>query len=103
MAYPLDFWTGRDHSLVAAYFAIEKYLHELAVQPQDAAIWILEPHILNHSEGFGDITPSIDADMCEEMPKPAFTDKGTENRKSPRRNGSRGEGHQDVRSTGMLL
>ncbi len=59
--------------LVAAYFAVESYIYERSVEPVDAAVWVLNPHILNNLEGFGPITPSIDAHMCEEMLKPAFT------------------------------
>jgi hypothetical protein len=61
--------------LVAAYFALEDYIYRKFTQSEDAVIWILEPHILNHAEGFGEITPSIDAHMCEQMLTPAFTDK----------------------------
>jgi hypothetical protein len=61
--------------LVAAYFAVENYIYEPRVEPEEAAIWILEPHLLNDSEGFGKITPSIQAHMCEPMLKPAFTDQ----------------------------
>jgi hypothetical protein len=66
--------------LIALYFALEKYIYE-DVKEQDACIWILEPHILNKIEGFGEVTPSIDAHMCRKMLRPAFSDKGTENNK----------------------
>ncbi len=67
--------------LVAAYFAVEDYLYGPAVEAEDAAVWVLEPHILNEMEGFGEITPSIDAHMCEDTVKPAFTDSAKENGK----------------------
>jgi hypothetical protein len=58
--------------LVAAYFALEAYIYEKPEDAEDAVIWILEPHILNEMEGFGEFTPSIDAHMCKEMLVPAF-------------------------------
>src|ERR1017187_1299513 len=64
--------------LVAAYFAVEDYIYRPPVEPEEAAIWVLEPHILNKLEGFGEITPSIDAHMCEGTLKPAFTDNDAE-------------------------
>ena len=57
----------------SVYFAVEHYIYERSTKPEDAVIWILEPHILNEVEGFGQITPSIDAHMCEPMLRPAFT------------------------------
>jgi hypothetical protein len=67
--------------LVAVYFALEKYIYENDTEPQDASIWLLEPHTLNMREGFGDVTLSIDAHMCEEMLTPAFTHGDKENNK----------------------
>jgi hypothetical protein len=67
--------------LVAVYFAVEDYLYGPALEPEDAAVWVLEPHILNEMEGFGEITPSIDAHMCKDTVKPAFTDNAKENGK----------------------
>ena len=66
--------------LIALYFALEKYTYE-DLDAQDACIWILEPHIMNTKEGFGDKTPSIDAHMCRDMLRPAFYHKGEENHK----------------------
>jgi hypothetical protein len=51
------------------------------MEPQEAAVWVLEPHILNETEGFRDITPSIEAHMCEKTLAPAFTDGAKENGK----------------------
>ncbi len=65
--------------LIACYFAIEEYIYNKSAVPRDAVVWILEPHILNSIEGFGEITPSIDAHMCEQMLNPAFTDRTSEN------------------------
>lgn len=67
--------------LVAAYFAIEDYLYGPPIEPEEAAVWVLEPHILNEMEGFGEITPSIDAHMCEDTLKSAFTSSVDENGK----------------------
>jgi len=67
--------------LVAAYFALEEHIYEKDSRPEDADIWILEPHTLNVREGLGDVTPSIDAHMCEEMLLPAFSHTHPENNK----------------------
>jgi hypothetical protein len=67
--------------LIAAYFALERYISEPAAEPEDASIWILQPHVLNATEDLGKITPSIDAKMSEKMLKPAFTHRAKETRK----------------------
>jgi hypothetical protein len=66
--------------LIALYFAVEQYIYE-DHNVEDACIWVLEPHILNEVEGFGEITPSIDAHMCRDMLRPAFYHQGEENNK----------------------
>lgn len=66
--------------LIALYFALEKYIYD-EVNEQDACIWVLEPHTMNESEGFENITPSIDAHMCRDMLRRAFYHKGEENDK----------------------
>jgi hypothetical protein len=67
--------------LIAAYFALEKYIYASPPQPEDASIWVLEPHTLNVKEGFGEVTPPIDANMCRDMLTPAFTHRDKENNK----------------------
>lgn len=67
--------------LIAAYFALENYIYDRSTEPEDASIWILEPHVLNVAEGMCDVTPSIDAHMCEAMLVPAFTHREPENNK----------------------
>lgn len=67
--------------LIAAYFALEKYIYGYPPQADDASIWVLEPHKLNVNEGFGDVTPPIDAHMCKPMLTPAFTHRDRENNK----------------------
>jgi len=67
--------------LVAIYFAMEKYLHDKKCEPVDASIWVLKPHYLNNIEGFGEVTPSINAHMCDPMISPAFSHRGEENNK----------------------
>ena len=67
--------------LVALYFALEEYIGNGDNQPVDASVWVLTPHALNVSEGFDDVTPSINAHNCESMLRPAFTDKDVENNK----------------------
>jgi hypothetical protein len=62
--------------LIAAYFAIERYL-EGQTEGRDAKVWILDPFSLNSLEGFEAITPSIDATMCSELLRPAFSDYDT--------------------------
>lgn len=67
--------------LVAAYFALQKYIYETVAESEDACVWVLAPHALNSSEGFENITPPIDARMCGKMLKPAFTHRSDENGK----------------------
>jgi hypothetical protein len=67
--------------LVAAYFAVEDYIFDQSREPEDAIIWILDLHVLNKSEGFADVTPSIEAHMCREMIAAAFTHNAKENEK----------------------
>lgn len=67
--------------LIAAYFAVEAYIYEKDVKPQDASIWVLKPHVLNSEEKLGAFTPSIDAHMCEPMLWPAFNHRDPENDK----------------------
>jgi hypothetical protein len=67
--------------LVAAYFAVEDYIFDQRREPEDALIWMLDPHVLNKSEGFADVTPSIEAHMCKQMIAAAFTHKAEENNK----------------------
>jgi len=67
--------------LVAAYFAVEDYIFDQSREPEDAVIWMLDPHVLNKLEGFPDVTPSIEAHMCKEMIEAAFTHRGKENNK----------------------
>jgi hypothetical protein len=67
--------------LVATYFAVEKYIFEGTRESEDAVIWMLDPHALNESEGFGPVTPSIEAHMCKKMIAAAFTHNEPENNK----------------------
>jgi hypothetical protein len=62
-------------------FAVEDYIIDQKREPQDALIWMLDPHVLNRSEGFEDVTPSIEANMCKKMIAAAFTHKVKENNK----------------------
>jgi hypothetical protein len=66
--------------LVALYFALDAYIYE-APEAQDACIWVLEPHKLNEREQLGEVTPSIDANMCRDMLRPAFYHTEEENNK----------------------
>lgn len=64
--------------LVAAYFALENYMYDQEAQPTDAAIWVLEPHNLNLIECNEDITPSLEARMCDPLVRPAFFHRSKE-------------------------
>jgi hypothetical protein len=66
--------------LIAAYFALADYIYS-DCEPEDANIWVLEPHRLNTSERFDSLTPSISAHKCKEMLHAAFTDDIGENDK----------------------
>lgn len=63
--------------MIAAYFAVEDCLYGHPGEPEDAAVWILEPHVLNELEGFGKHTPPMEAHVCGPMLRPAFTDRDT--------------------------
>jgi hypothetical protein len=54
--------------LVAAYFAA-KYAFDLgnAGDPSDAAVWALEPHRMNQSQGYPPIFPPLNAESLEEL------------------------------------
>ena len=67
--------------LIALYFALEKYIYDKKADVEDASIWVLEPHKLNKLENLGDVTPSIDAHVCESMLSPAFSHRAEENNK----------------------
>ena len=67
--------------LIALYFAVEEYIYAARLEPENACIWILEPHVLNRMECLGDVTPSIEADMCQSMLLPAFNHVAPENDK----------------------
>jgi hypothetical protein len=58
--------------LIAAYFALEDYIYESDYKLSDACIWMLEPHKLNKSQGFKEVTPSIESNMCRKIIEPAF-------------------------------
>ncbi|TCC26324.1 FRG domain-containing protein [Kribbella sindirgiensis] len=63
--------------LVAAYFAIERYLprDQEPFPPVDAAIWILAPHDLNRHVSHVDVTPSIASGECSGLLGGAFREK----------------------------
>lgn len=67
--------------LVALYFALEDYIYEENIQPEDAGIWVLEPHALNESQGFESLTASIVSLMCRPTLEPAFYRATEENQK----------------------
>jgi hypothetical protein len=75
--------------LVALYFAVEDQIYSPSGGPlvgssgsvDDLAIWVLDPHKLNQIEINEEFTPSIEAEMCKRMLRPAFTDHGEENLK----------------------
>jgi hypothetical protein len=73
--------------LVALYFALESLIYKAGNTPSSddavdsAAIWILVPSLLNWLEVGEEITPPIEAEMCREMLRPAFTSNAEENSK----------------------
>ena len=67
--------------LIAAYFAVEAHTFSSGQKTEDAIIWMLDPHGLNRSEGFDNVTPSIEAHMCKTMISAAFTHRDKENKK----------------------
>jgi hypothetical protein len=64
--------------LMAVYFAVEDYLYERISEPEEAVIWVLDPHSLNESQGPDNFTPSIEADRCRPLLEPAFTNNSSE-------------------------
>jgi hypothetical protein len=72
--------------LIALYFAVQHLIYKSDSDPEnlekrnleDAAIWILEPHSLNDREINEAVTPPIEAGMCRDTLRPAFSDKSTE-------------------------
>jgi hypothetical protein len=61
--------------LVALYFALSYLFERDAGDPEDAVLWVLDPHRLNQIEDFnkvGGLTPSINSEMCDPMVLPAF-------------------------------
>ena len=61
--------------LIALYFALEDYIYRPKAQPEEAVVWVLDPHALNKNQLRADITPSLEAAACHEMVAAAFTDK----------------------------
>jgi len=59
--------------LIAAYFAV-KYPFDIGVTGEltDAAVWVLEPHRLNESQGYEPVFPPLNAKSVEEMIRPAM-------------------------------
>ncbi|MER7244545.1 FRG domain-containing protein [Kribbella sp. NPDC000426] len=72
--------------LVAAYFALERYLprDQDDTRPVAAAIWVLVPHALNWGLHGLDVTPSISSGECSALVASAFGD-GMPRRRSRRR------------------
>ena len=67
--------------LVALFFAVEHAIHRTPDDSEDAAIWVLEPHRMNHVEVGEEVTPDIAGGMCRPFLAPAFHDKAEEPRK----------------------
>lgn len=59
--------------LVGAYFAT-KYSFDMGdtAQVEDVAIWMLEPHRLNESQGYEPVFPPLNAKSLEELIRPAM-------------------------------
>lgn len=67
--------------MVAAYFALESFMYDPKLEPEAAAIWVLQPHDLNRLECGQDATPAIEADMVAPYLNPAFLHSEPENGK----------------------
>lgn len=61
--------------LVALYFAVNEYFYTESTVPQDACIWVCSPHALNRVEGLGRLTPAINAEVCQALIGPAFSNR----------------------------
>jgi hypothetical protein len=64
--------------LVALYFAVQNLIYGPRIAPEDAAVWVLEPHALNCIEINEEITPPIESYICRPMLRPAFTSNSRE-------------------------
>jgi hypothetical protein len=60
--------------LVAAYFAVRSY-RKKDTKAADAAIWMLDPHLMNNLLFGNDLTFPIDSSTAKEMLDPAFKDR----------------------------
>jgi hypothetical protein len=61
--------------LVALYFALEYLFEDPKAVPVNSVLWVLQPHQLNkieHMEGIGDLTPSINSETCLPVLRGAF-------------------------------
>jgi hypothetical protein len=63
--------------LVAAFFAVEEALWRESLPPRDAAIWMLDPHALNHFHAGTPVTPALRSMMCEALVRPAFDERAS--------------------------
>lgn len=71
--------------LIAAYFALEKFIYDPEIKPEtDACIWLLDPHVMNYDLVGSSVTPQIDAKMCEDFVWPAFAEPGPKNQRDPK-------------------
>jgi hypothetical protein len=57
--------------LIALYFAVEEYAYSDA-EPEDACVWILDPHALNEAQGLEPVTASVISLMYRPTLEPAF-------------------------------
>lgn len=57
--------------MVALFFALEN-AWRMSGPPNDACLWVLEPHRLNESQGIENVTAALDAKMYEKHVSPAF-------------------------------
>ena len=60
--------------LVATYFAAADYIRR-SVSPEDAVIWMLNPHELNRRYSGFDVTPPIDSNYAMDRLEPAFKER----------------------------
>lgn len=58
--------------LIAAFFAVQKYLSSVKGAPEDASVWALSPIELNKRFLEHALTPALESKMCRHLVIPAF-------------------------------
>lgn len=69
-------WTATP--LIAAFFALERYIEDGETDYRDACIWVLNPYMLNQTSIGESVTPSIEAPSINKHLWPAFSNRALE-------------------------